>query len=70
MTPLLYVTHDRHPRKLEIGLDGRDVKTPRRYPLLLLLPFTLAFDFAALPFEIYFMSTYGDKPRHIESIRD
>jgi len=59
---LFYIADGDHPRKIDIALNGRDVKTPRRYPLLLFVPITLCADVAILPFEIYFLSTYGEKP--------
>ena len=60
-TPLLYVEKGQHLRKIEINPDGRDVKTPGRYPFLLFVPVAMAVDIATLPVQIYFLSTYGDK---------
>ena len=63
-TFLFYVVKGQHSRKIDIGLDGRDVKTPRRYPFLMLVPITLPIDVATLPFQIYFLSTLGDRPHN------
>ena len=52
-TPLYYVENGRHPRKIEIDPDGREVKTPRRYPFLLLVPFSVALDAVTWPYQIY-----------------
>lgn len=60
-TPLFYVVQGRHPRKIDIYPNGREVKTPRRYPFLLLVPLTIAVDVVTFPFQIYFLSTLGDK---------
>ena len=60
-TPLFYVVKGRHPRKIDIYPNGREVKTQRRYPFLLLVPLTIALDAATFPFQIYFLSTLGDK---------
>jgi hypothetical protein len=59
-TCLFYVARGQHPRKINIGLDGRDVKTPRRYPLLLLVPLTIPVDAATLPLQACFLLTLGD----------
>jgi hypothetical protein len=56
---LYYVAKDADPRVVEIVFDGRSVKTPARYPLLIFVPVTLCADVAFLPFEIYFFSTFG-----------
>jgi hypothetical protein len=68
-TSLFYAVSGQHPRKIDIGLDGRDVKTPRRYPLLLLVPLTIPLDVATLPFQIPFLATLGDKPRNSAAIK-
>ncbi len=60
MTSFFYVREDGHPRQIEIGFDGRDVKTPNRYPLLLFVPLTAAVDVALLPFEIPLLLNLGD----------
>jgi hypothetical protein len=63
-TSFFYVSnHDR--RKIEIGFDGTEVKTPQRYPLLLFVPITAAADLATFPFQIYWLSKLGDKPPNV-----
>ncbi|GEM_PF-6400095 len=61
-TSLFYITTNGPPQRLDIYLDGRDVRTPRRYPLLIFVPVTLAVDVATFPFQIYGLSTYGERP--------
>lgn len=61
ITDLFYVGAALKPREIDFYLDGRDVKTPRHYPFLLLVPLTIAVDAATLPFQVYFLSTLGDK---------
>jgi hypothetical protein len=60
-TPLLYVVKNPHPQRIDVMLDGRDVKTPGRYPLLLLVPLTIPVDVVTLPFQAYFALTFGDR---------
>ena len=60
-TPLFYVAKGQHPRKIEIALDGREVKTPGRYPFLLFVPLTIAVDVATFPLQIIILPTLGDK---------
>ena len=52
-----YVEKGRHSRKIDIYLDGRDVKTPGKYPWLLLLPLTIPIDAATWPIQLLFLHT-------------
>jgi hypothetical protein len=60
-TPLFYVEKGQRPRKINIYPNGREVKTPYRYPFLLLVPLTIAVDVATFPIQIFFLPTLGDK---------
>lgn len=69
-TSFFYTSEDAHPRKIEIRFDGREVKTPQRYPFLLFVPLTAAVDVATFPIQIYWLSTLGDKPtRNVTPMR-
>jgi hypothetical protein len=58
-TSLFYTENGEHPRKIEIIPDGREVRTPWRYPFLLLVPFSLALDAVTWPCQIYVVYTWG-----------
>jgi hypothetical protein len=68
-TSFFYASEGENLRRIQIGFDGREVKTPQRYPFLLLVPLTAAVDLATFPFQIYWLSTLGDKPRNITPVR-
>jgi hypothetical protein len=48
---LVYVVHDAHPQKRFYLLASKDEERAHEYPLLLLLPLTVAGDIATLPFQ-------------------
>jgi len=58
---LFYAAKGDPPRDIEIYLDGRNVKTPSRYPLLLLVPLTVPIDLLTWPIQLFFWPSPGDR---------